>query len=79
MYLYLHIHVLFITDNIEERMDKIEVVEEDFGKLTLSDGDDEEDVVDYTNSQYGYRENDNFKSVRISSGIREGLKKKVKT
>ena len=50
-------------------MDKIEVVEEDFGKLTLSDGDDEEDVVDYTNSQYGYTEDDNFKSVRISSGI----------
>ena len=46
-------------------MDKIETIEEDVGKLALSDG--EEDAVDYTNSRY--RDEDNFHNVRISNGI----------
>ena len=46
-------------------MDIVEPIEEDVGKLALSDGED--DAVDYTNSRY--RDEDNFHNVRISNGI----------
>ena len=48
-----------------EKMEKIEVVDEAVGKLTLSDGED--DAVDYTNSRY--RDSENLYNVRISNGI----------